>query len=47
MIPELTQGQGLAYMAKDLIEVTASLWVNLPHSFKLKFMPFYNVHMKI
>jgi len=30
MVPELTRGQGLAYMAKDLIEVIASLWVNFP-----------------
>ena len=47
MVPELTWGQGLAYTAKDLREVIASLWVNLPQSFKLKFMAFYNAHMRI
>jgi hypothetical protein len=46
-VPELTRGLGLEYMALDQIEANASLWENMPQFFKLKFMPFCNMHMKI
>jgi hypothetical protein len=34
-------------LALDQIRAWASLWVNSPQSFGLKYMPYYNVHMKI
>jgi hypothetical protein len=46
-VPELTRGLGPEYMALDQIEAIASLWINMPQFFKLKFTPFYNVRMEI
>jgi hypothetical protein len=34
-------------MAKDQTEAKVSLWANMPQFFKMKYMPFFNVHVKI
>jgi hypothetical protein len=44
--PGYPRGRGLGFLVLDQIEAYASLWVNLPQSFRLKYMPHYNVHMK-
>jgi hypothetical protein len=43
----LIRGQGLMFMARDQREALVSLWVNMPQIFKPKYMPFFNVHVKI
>jgi hypothetical protein len=43
----LTEGQGLVFTAKDQREALVSLWANMSQFFKLKYMPFLNVHVKI
>jgi hypothetical protein len=43
----LTQGHGLVFMGKDHTEALVSLSTNMPQFFKPKYMPFFNVHVKI
>jgi hypothetical protein len=40
-------GTGSGIFGLDQIKALSSLWVNLPQSFKLKFMLFFIVHVKI
>ena len=42
-----TLGTGFGIFGLRPNKVFASLWVNLPRFFKLKYTPFYNVHVKI
>jgi hypothetical protein len=46
-VPRLTQEQVQVFMASDQTGASASLWVNMPLFFRLKFMPLHNVHIKI
>jgi hypothetical protein len=40
-------GTGLGFLALEQTDAYASLWINVPQFFKLKYMPSYNVHMKL
>jgi hypothetical protein len=42
----MPSGPGLEFLALDQIGAKASLWVNSPQFFRLKYMPYYNVHIK-
>jgi hypothetical protein len=45
--PGCPQGRRLEFLALDQKGAWASLWVNSPQSFRLKYMPYYNMNMKI
>jgi hypothetical protein len=45
--PRMPSGTGSEFLALDQIGAWASLWVNSQQSLRLKYMPYYNAHMKI